>query len=408
MRILYIHQYYKTPEEGGAIRSYYIASALVKAGHEVVMVTSHNRERYEKRMIDGVEVHYVPVFYSSELNSFNRSRAFLGFLRQARKILIRLAPYDLAYVTSTPLTVGLLALYARQRFKIPYIFEVRDLWPEAPIQLGYISHPPVKRALRKLEQRIYEKAASIVALSPGIANGIEGNMPKTASQADNKTPEVHMIPNMADCQLFKPAPKNYPFAKIFELHDTFVVSYFGSAGPSNHLEYLLMAAKACLGQQLPVKFLVAAAGSELERIEQMATEMELRNIVFVSYGSKQQVKNWLAISDAVYTSYAPYPVLETNSPNKFFDGLAAGKLSIVNTAGWLKELVEEHRCGFYTNPEQPEDFIQQLRPFLDHHYQLKEYQQNARRLAEEQFSRDLLSRAVIRLVEQFRKPYSGS
>ena len=359
-------------------------------------------------MIDGVEVHYVPVFYSSEFNSFNRSRAFLGFLRQARKILIRLAPYDLAYVTSTPLTVGLLALYARQRFKIPYLFEVRDLWPEAPIQLGYISHPPVKRALRKLEQRIYSKAAGIVALSPGIAEGIGRSLPPKNPLEESQAPEIHMIPNMADCQLFKPVPKNYPFAKIFELHDTFVVSYFGSAGPSNHLEYLLKAAKASQKQQLSVKFLIAAAGSELEKIEQMATVMELRNVVFVSYGSKQQVKNWLAISDAVYTSYAPYPVLETNSPNKFFDGLAAGKLSIVNTTGWLKELVEEHRCGFYTNPEKPEDFVQQLQPFLDNLHQLKEYQQNARRLAEEQFSRDLLSRAVVRLVEQYRTLYSGS
>ncbi|WP_017731049.1 glycosyltransferase family 4 protein [Nafulsella turpanensis] len=408
MRILYIHQYYKTPEEGGAIRSYYIASALVKAGHDVVMITSHNREKYEQRIIDGVEVHYVPVYYSNELNSFNRSRAFLGFLRQARKILIRLAPYDIAYVTSTPLTVGLLALYARQRFKIPFIFEVRDLWPEAPIQLGYINHPPVKRALQQLEQRIYAKAAGIIALSPGIARGVKESLKKLKNKTANREQDLHIIPNMADCQLFKPAPKNYAFAKVFELHDTFVISYFGAAGPSNHLEYLLEAAKDCLDHQLPVKFLVAATGSELNRIQDLSTEMGLNNIVFVAYGSKQQVKNWLAISDAVYTSFGPYPVLETNSPNKFFDGLAAGKLSIVNTAGWLKELVEEHRCGFYTKPDESDDFAQQLRPFLDNSYLLKEYQHNARRLAEEQFSKDLLTKAVIRLVERYGHSHSGS
>lgn len=391
MRILYIHQYYKTPEEGGAIRSYYIASALVQAGHEVVMITSHNRERYQERDVEGIQVHYLPVQYTNEFSSLERSKAFLRFLRQARTFIGRLQPFDICYVTSTPLTVGLLGIYAKQRYKIPYIFEVRDLWPEAPIQLGYIRNPALRSALRKLESNIYAGAKAIVALSPGIAQSIQKTSPKRP---------VHMIPNMSDCDFFKPAPKNPSFARIFGVEDAFVISYFGSAGPSNHLEYLLHAAQACQLHQLPVKFLIAASGSHLYEIKQQAEETRAENVVFVPYGSKQQVQNWLTITDAIYTSFAPYPVLETNSPNKFFDGLAAGKLSIVNTRGWLKELVEKYRCGFYANPEDPEEFVSLLKGFLENDILLEEYQANARKLAVEQFSRTLLTQKVVKLIEE--------
>lgn len=391
MRILYIHQYFKSPEEGGAIRSYYLATALAQAGHEVILITSHNGKNYEEREIQGVKVHYLPVFYRNELNSLQRSRAFLSFIRQARSFVDRFAPYDLCYASSTPLTVGLLALYAKQRFKTPYLFEVRDLWPEAPIQLGYIRNPVIKKSLRRLESLIYAKAEALVALSPGIVKGI---------QAVNPTKGLHLIPNMADCRFFKPEAKNYSFAKIFGLENVFVIGYFGAAGPANHLRYLLDAARACQQQKMKVSFLIAASGSQLEEIKEQTALSQLQNLVFVPYGSKQQLKNYLSIVDAVYTSFGPYPVLQTNSPNKFFDGLAAGKLSIVNTKGWLKELTEENRCGFYANPEDPSAFVAALKPFMENHALLEEYQQNARHLAKAHFSREELSKKFIRMIEK--------
>ena len=391
MRILYIHQYFKTPEEGGAIRSYYLASALAKAGHEVVMLTAHNKENYEVQHINDIEVHYLPVYYSNRLSTLGRSKAFLRFLRQARRLILQLAPYDLCYVSSTPLTIGLLALYARQRLKTPYIFEVRDLWPEAPIQLGFIKNTALKKSLKKLEKMLYNRALAVVALSPGIASGIKKAAPTAA---------VHLIPNMADCNFFKPAPKEEAFARLLGAEDSFVISYLGAAGPANQLEFLLEAAQACQAHQPAVKFLLAAEGKDLDGLKEKAAQTSLKNVLFVSYGSKEQVKNWLSISDATYTSFAPFPVLQTNSPNKFFDGLAAGKLSIVNTRGWLKELVEEHRCGFYATPEKPQDFVEQLKPFLENNLLLQEYQQNARRLAEEEFSRELLSRKLLGLIEE--------
>lgn len=395
MRILYIHQYFKTPQQGGPIRSYYIASALAEAGHEVVMLTTHNKKTYEAKQVDGISVHYLPVFYENSLNPLARSRAFLQFAWQACRLLLRLPPFDLCYASSTPLTAGLPALFARRWLKLPFLFEVRDLWPEAPIQFGYIKNPLAKKALRQLEQALYRQARAVIALSPGIARGIAQSSPSSP---------LHLIPNMADCRFFslsaEEKPTEIPGIDLSVLDNKFVVSYLGAAGAANRLEYLLMAARACQEQQLGVQFLLAAEGGRLASLKNQASLSGLRNVAFVPYGNKEQLRDYLSLSDAVYTCFGPQPVLETNSPNKFFDGLAAGKLSIVNTRGWLKELVEAGPCGFYTQPENPLDFVLQLRPFLESRALLTTYQQNARRLAEQQFSREALCRQAVQLVEQ--------
>ena len=139
MRILYIHQYFKTPEEGGSIRSYYLAKGLVDAGHEVTMVTAHNGP-YEVKKIDGVAVHYLPVPYDNSFGFAQRLWSFWSFVKLAKKEAKSLPKQDLAYVMTTPLTTGFIATYLKKELNLSYYFEVGDLWPEAPIQMGVIKN----------------------------------------------------------------------------------------------------------------------------------------------------------------------------------------------------------------------------------------------------------------------------
>ena len=388
MRILYFHQYFKTPEEGGAIRSYYVGKALADQGHEVIMLSSWEGNYSKTETIAGMQVHYLPVPYSNSMGFWGRGKAFVQFIRLAWRQLRALVPADLVYATSTPLTIGLLALYLRRRYKIPYLFEVRDLWPEAPIQMGFIRNKGLIAGLRKLEKVLYEKAEAVIALSPGIAKGIWGVHPWA---------KVHLAPNMADCDFFNPVPKPLDLVNQWQLEEKFVISYTGAAGAANHLEFLLAAARACQQFALPVAFLVAAQGSQLEMLKQKAKS--LNNLRFLPFGGKEKVWRYLAVSDAVYISFAPKPVLQTCSPNKLFDGLAAGKLCIVNTRGWLKELVEEQQCGFYAPPETPEQFVALLQPYLQQPQLLRQAQANARVAAETIFSRERITAQIIELAE---------
>ena len=380
MHILYIHQYFKTPEEGGAIRSYYLAKGLVDAGHTVTMLTAHSGTKYKKMFVDGIHVHYLPVPYRQSMGPLVRIRAFLTFVWMVCRKASLFRTADVCYVTSTPLTVGLIGLYLRRQFNMPFYFEVRDLWPEAPVQMKVIRSKTIQRLLYRLEKRTYQRAKALIAVSPGIEEYIRRVVPHQT---------VHLIPNMSDCGFFRQAERNAYHEKQFGVEGKFVVTYFGSMGRVNHLEYFVQAAQMCQQQQMhDVQFLMVGEGSELDRIKAYAQQLNLGNVQFVPHQNKYGLLSVLNVTDAAYVSFANYPVLETNSPNKFFDALAAGKLCITNTRGWIADMVEEHRCGFYTNPQQPEHFVAQLAPFVNDRERLTQYQSRARTLGEQQFERE--------------------
>ena len=217
MKVLYIHQYFRTPEEGGAIRSYYLAKGMVDNGIEVEMITSHNKPYEEVKDFEGIKVHYLPVFYENELGFTKRVFAFYRFMRLVRKKARSIKNVDLCYATSTPLTIGLSALKIKKELGIPYYFEVRDLWPEAPVQLGVIKKRFVKAYLERLEKKVYKNADKIIALSPGIKAQIEKRQP-------NKPIEV--IPNMSDVDFFAPEVKMPELEELFDVKEKFVVSSF--------------------------------------------------------------------------------------------------------------------------------------------------------------------------------------
>ncbi|MGB5927615.1 MAG: glycosyltransferase, partial [Cyclobacteriaceae bacterium] len=141
LRILYIHQYFRTPEQGSSSRSWYFTRALAEAGHKPVVITAHNEPVYQEHTLKGVEVHYLPVPYDNAFGFLRRIRAFLRFSYKAIRLAGRLPAADLAYILSTPLTTGIIGLYLKRYRDIPYLFDVADLWPRAPVEIGAIRHP---------------------------------------------------------------------------------------------------------------------------------------------------------------------------------------------------------------------------------------------------------------------------
>ncbi len=373
--ILYIHQYFKTPSEGGALRSYFIAKGLIEQGYTVQMITSHSTPGYQQKLIEGVVVHYLPVQYSNDMSFRKRFYAFLKFTYMSIRYTKNLQKPDLIYATSTPLSIGLIALWWKWREHTPYIFEVRDLWPDAPIELGIIKNFFLKYLSKKLEKTIYRNAQKIVVLSPGIQSAINNQ-----SQSYN----ISLVPNMSDIQFFQ--RENQTQKTI----DTFTIGYFGAFGYANNLDFIIGIAASCQREKLHVKFLLAGEGAKKDYLIETIEKINLKNIEVVPPKNRFEIRDLMTEVDACLTSFLSYTIFETNSPNKFFDGLAAGKLSIVNTGGWLKELVELHQCGIYADPEKPEDFPELIKPFLENRVLLDKYQKNALELGEQKFSRNKL------------------
>ena len=390
MKILYIHQYFKTPIEGGAIRSYYIANAMVDAGMKVNVVTSHNSKKLIVKDIEGIRVHYLPVFYDNKYGIVKRIWAFLRFLWVAVSYIKKI-DHDFCYATSTPLTVGLIAVWNKWKNKKPFYFEVRDIWPEAPVQLGILKSRLLVGMAYKLEKMIYHRAEKIICLSPPIENDIKKRYLYL---------NTLRVPNMSDCLFYSPEEKSNVLLRKFDVReDEFVISYFGALGWVNHLEYLLEGALECQKAKLPIRFFIAGKGGEELRLKALVREKGIANIEFVGHLNKFELRELLNVTDAAYISFLNNKVLEANSPNKFFDGIAAGKLIITNVKGWIKELVDDHQCGFYVNPEKPEDLAAKLRSFLLDRELLEEQKIRSRKLAQEQFSRTMLVKKIIREIK---------
>ena len=387
VRLIYIHQYFRTPEQGGAVRSYHLAKGLVQAGIGVEMITAHDRSTYDQRWIDGVRVHYLPVAYDQKYGFLKRSLAFWSFVVRAKKLVRKLPRPDLLYITSTPLTTGLIGLWAKKRLALPYIFEVRDLWPEAPIQVGAVRNPTLKKLLRSLEKRIYDQALSLVALSPGIASHLRNTSPER---------EVALIPNFSDLETFFPTERNQKLATKVGLSSGLTIAYTGALGRVNAVEELLDLAEMAQKRAKNWNFLIMGRGSHAEKLAQITEARCLRNVHFIHFGAKEKVNEILSLADFAWISFAHLPVLKTNSPNKFFDALAAGKAILVNHRGWVFDLVKTHGLGISCLPGKMEAAFAKLETLEQNRPELDQMGRNSRKLAEGYFSKEL---AVSRLLE---------
>ena len=254
--------------------------------------------------------------------------------------------------------------------------------------MGVVQSAWIIDRLRKFEKRIYQNADQLVALSPGIKAGIKGTCPDK---------DVATIPNMCDCEFYQLQSKDPELESRFGVHGKLVVTYFGAAGKANHLEYFIDGIYHARNNR-QLHFLIVAQGSELNRLKEMAARYELDNLDFLPYRNRAALKEVLNITDVVYVSYADKPVLSTGSPNKYFDGLAAGKLMIINFKGWLKDITEQHKIGYYVDPKRPQMLSELLAPLVFDKRLLLKSQQNSRLIAETFFSRDLAIQKLLKIV----------
>lgn len=361
---------------------------MVEKGIQPIVITTHNHPTILTETSEGIEVHYLPVTYNNQYGFFRRVYSFLKFVLATVNYIGKFRDVRVCYAISTPLTTGVAALWIKFRYRISYFFEVGDLWPEAPIQLGFVKSPALKFILYTLEKFIYQQATAIVALSEEIKKDIEKKAPGKP---------IEVIPNMADTDFYKPEVKDLLLEKKYGTEKKFIVSYIGTLGVANGLDFLIDCARVAKRNALLVQFIVCGEGAERNRLQQLAKKLQLDNISFVGFLPRSGVKEILNVTDAVMVSFRPLNVLETGSPNKYFDGLAAGKLIISNVGGWIKKEIEENACGVFASATQPEMFCQTIQPFIMDAERLKQYQSNARKLAEERYARKLLSKAFQQL-----------
>jgi glycosyltransferase involved in cell wall biosynthesis len=401
LQVLYIHQYFNTPEMPGGTRSYEMARRLVAVGHDVHVITSQREldrqtvNKWRVTEIDGIYVHWFPVRYSNKMSYKRRMWAFLHFAwvagRRARKI-----GGDVVFATSTPLTVAFPGTYVSKALKIPMVFEVRDLWPELPIATGVLRNPFLIRLARRFEHFAYFHSTHVVALSPGMKAGIvKSGYPES---------QISVIPNGCDNSLFGNTDvdgKTFLTQYLPSVEGP-IVTYAGALGVINGVGYLVDIAAAMLKLDPSVRFVIIGTGKEEENIRAKARKLGVlkQNLWMLPRMLKQDMPKVLSASTLATSLFIDLPEMWNNSANKFFDALAAGCPVMINYQGWQAELLRKTGSGLTVPARDPEDAARKLHDFLQDKSRLAKAGKAARNLAEEEFDRDKLARKLLTVLER--------
>jgi glycosyltransferase involved in cell wall biosynthesis len=397
MHILYIHQHFATPTGCTGTRSYEFARRWVKAGHKVTLITGYydigglkvTGSLYQKQNIEGINVIIAGSKYSNKQSYLRRVISFLSFCLLSIYAGLRTKSVDVIYASSTPLTVGIPAMVIKWIKHIPFVFEVRDQWPEIPIELGIISNRFLIKILLWLEKTIYRNCSSIVALSPGQADGIRAVL--------TEEKPITVIPNSCDIDVFRPDINGSDVRQKKAWEDKFVLLHTGAMGKVNGLDFVIDAAER-LKDHSNIIFVLIGDGSQKTFLESRIKRLGLSNVQISSSVPKQELPEILVAADAALVIIANYPIIEHNCANKFFDGLSAGVPVLLNYSGWQRELLESNEAGLGCTLCNLDEFVEKVLYLNSHRQQVKQMGQKARQLAVENFNRDDLAKQALELI----------
>ncbi|MBC3540460.1 glycosyltransferase family 4 protein [Rufibacter sediminis] len=390
MHIALFHQYHHNPDCPATCRHYTFMAELVKR-HQITLITSNAWE--SKRLTQlydwvppGVELVSIDVPYSNKMGVVQRVKSFGSFASHALVKGLRMPKPDVIWGVSTPLTTAWAAAQVSRFRKVPWVFEVQDLWPSFPIQMGAVPSTLAQRQLYRMEASLYRQAAHILPLSEDMERYIldQGISPQKVTTLVNGT-EIPAQPiALAEQQALR--------AK-FGLQGKKVVLYAGTYGRANDIP-MLVRASGLLQHWSEICFVFTGQGFDAPLLETAAKQQT--NIKLLPPLPRHEIFQLFSIADVSVVSFIDLPVLEANSPGKLFDSLAVGTPVIVTNPGWTKKLVETQGCGWYVPAGDADALARSLEQQLGQEQQMGVMRENARQVARSQFDR----RQMVPVLEE--------
>jgi glycosyltransferase involved in cell wall biosynthesis len=405
MRILYFHQHFSTPQGSAGTRSYEMAQAALRAGHRVTMVCGSYAqgktgltgafERGRRRgTVDGIDIIEFDLNYGNEMGFVARLGVFAKFALGSVRLAL-MEPCDVVFATTTPLTAGIPGIAARLFTRRPFVFEVRDLWPELPKAMGIVRSPVVLGLMSALEWASYRAAHRLIGLSPGIVEGIaRRGVPKD---------RITMVPNGCDLEMFSPGGTAWRPEGVRD--DQILAVFSGTHGLANGLGAVLDAAAVLKARgRNDIRIALVGQGREKAALVARAAQEGLENVLFLDPVPKTALGGLLAGADIGLQCLKNVPAFYYGtSPNKFFDYIAAGLPVLNNYPGWLAGLIGQHGCGFAVPPDDAGAFADALITASEDRAALGRMGRAARKLAETEFSRATLAREWVGWVTGARR-----
>lgn len=391
MRISYIQQHFVTPDEPGGVRGWEFCRRLASMGHSVTVFRGGQKAGVE--IISGVRVVTLSVRYENSMGFAKRIASFFSFVFRAT-FGVLLARPQLVYASSTPLTVIIPGLVAKLLLRSRLVFEVRDLWPQVPAQLGLVRNKILIRGAELLANAGYRFSDVVIALSPYMENGVRSASPSSP---------LLMVPNGCDLDQFDDARRaavDRPEETSGATKDgrSLTLLYAGGFGWLYEIEWGVRLAASLSDFGIEVELVGEGADSESGR--ELAATLGLNPAdVFVGRLSKSDVVSRLIEADCVLSMLRDEPILEGCSLNKVFDALAAGRPIVANHGGWQMDEAVQWGAGMIVDRDTTKA-AQQIADFMQNSTLRKQAGTASLQLARERYSRseqfDALYRGLVR------------
>ena len=412
MKLLLIHQYFLEKNDGGGSRFNEMTRTWSEQGHKITVLagmvhynTGKKIPRYKGRFTyrDAGFYHNVDICRCHVSESYNTS--FLGRLWAYFSFVFSSIyagifkikhDYDVILVTSPPLFVGITALVLSKLCKKPFVFEVRDLWPESAIDTGVLTNKWIIKFAYWFESFLYSKADLINVLTPAFREKLmEKGVP------ENK---IIFIPNAADFSLAEKVQEDFDaaqFKKQLGLEDKFVITYVGAHGVANHLIQLIDAAKEL--RNTNIVFQLIGTGMQKPALIAEAQKHSLKNVIFRDSVPKSEVFKYILSSDMGASVLKKVDTFKTIYSNKTFDYMSCKIPVLMLIDGVSRDLVEKAGCGVYVEPENTLELVETLKTVKVQQERLIEMGVAGYHYARENFNRTKLAADYLSYLRQIHE-----
>ncbi len=404
MKVLFLTDNFPPEVTPAATRTYEHCREWVKLGAEVTVVTSfpnfpygkiydgYKNRRIQKEEVDGIRVVRVWTYLAANERFLRRTidylsyavSSFWGGLFQKADIIVATSPHF--FITWSG---SALSFFKRK----PWVFEIRDLWPESIISVGMLEDGFVYRTLEKIELRLYKSADHIVPNTEAFKKNLVGR--------GVPAEKISVIPNGTNFELFFPRKPDKKLISSLGLENKFVIGYVGTLGMAHALDFVIRSIARL--NDSSIHFLFIGDGAEKENCIRLAKELELENVTFLASVPKQVIPDYLAIIDVSLAPLKKTDTFKTVIPSKIFEAGAMGKPMLLGVDGQARSIVEEYGSGLYFEPENTEDFIAKVKQLAGDKDLLQQLGEGGKKLARA-FDRKKLAAEMLDVLKKVAQP----
>jgi hypothetical protein len=366
MHILFLVDNFPPEVNAPATRTYEHCLEWIKAGHKVTVITcapnfpqgkvyeGYKNKLYFKENLDNISVIRVWSYIAENKGVIKRVLDWLSFAVMSMFVGV-FQKHDLIIATSPQFFTTWSAWVISKIRRKPWVFEVRDLYPESIKTVGAIKNEIIINILEKIEIGLYKNANKVIVVTDAFK--------KNLISRGIKESHVDVITNGSNLELFYPRKKNEKLLEHFNLEGKFIVGYIGTHGMAHGLDFILNSIQKVKDKN--IHFLFIGDGSEKVELLKLAKKINLKNITFLDPISKELVPEYLSIVDISLVPLLKAENYKQVIPSKIFESSAMHKPILLGVEGQAKKIIDQYKAGLTYEPENQNDFLVKLENISD-------------------------------------------